>query len=266
MKKISATLATLLLMTPTLCKAEHTDMAPVTNKDIFPDKVDTVLVKNKGVERTVRKGVAKSILHNCYYYTKIHALPVSKERDERLKQLDTTIKGLVEDCYAVGMFDSIPLINWLADEKDSGKILAAAYVVELIPEARTPAVEKRLAELHHDNEALLTEAKPLTPTLVLPDGVDQDTRKNERTVRKGSIKAFLDNVTKFTNVSEKKEAAMEEQKEALRTVMREQIKDLEAIDFFDQLGLAIFKADLSNEGLREVARLYAEIYPKKAIK
>lgn len=248
---------------------DQTNVKPVTASDIFPDDENHIVRELHGIKRTPRKGSIKSLVHNCFWYTKINQLPPSMERDARLKELSEAMEDLVLDVYATGFFETIPLENWLIDPADIGKRFVVEALLRAAPQIPiSKALQKRLDEVKLNDQTLLSEGKALTPGDVLKDGVDHMQTKDGANIRKGTINAFALNIEVYTILamkSEKEELSSSDLDniELLRHELREAIKTLESIDFFNHLGLDLFRANPNQVGLAEVVRLYTELYPEK---
>lgn len=210
----------------------------VTAKELFPDKLDAMMLN--GV--WVRKGTIAATIKNIERF--------NLSTDEREKaEIANGLKQLVPSLNALEIFDYYPLSYWMNHKDKDGdlssghRLLGALYSEFLKSETGIQVIDSAFAGGLHDP---VDEKKPsalsVKPEDMLPDSVDETElcRNGESLkVRKGTVGAFLVNIKHLSQLLSQYEGNAD-QVVALRDEIKKQFKALEMIGFFD-----VFSRDIN---------------------
>jgi ketosteroid isomerase-like protein len=148
----SAIAALLAGRTPDLPAVDGRAQAGTTALAIRPDALIPDSAQGRVTDRGIfyRKGTTLAAFDNCRRYDEILARHRDTPDDAAARELDHLVNDqqyITNMMAAGGFFELFPPLEWLRDERREGRIMAAALLLQQLPDRSTSETAARLAEL-----------------------------------------------------------------------------------------------------------------------
>lgn len=281
MKRLLINLSIGIFSLTTLSWAEITELKALRPSDILPDGIDSRKTED-GTK--IRKGTIKTTIENIKILNEILAAPAMPERKQIIEKNLEPVVELIKPIEQGGLFEFFEPLEWLQDDQNQGRILVTALYLKSFPNQVTPIVKGRLEDLlkvcspevcAHVKIALgaqpessikpetTAEVKTIRPKDIFPDGKDSMTAPDGTVMRKGTIKATMENIkilNKLLDGPSSEERA--KQVEQNLQVVSEFIKPLHNLEVFKFFKPIEWLKNDKNQGRILVAVLYLKNFPE----